>query len=225
MCFDKSRIARKVAILPMQGQPFREQLDTDPQVSAVKIYVCFPCWIWMAALEFSRNTMIQTVQKRIQKLLPRYMVPGVILVVDHIPLSAAGKVEKKALRVLFNTQDIESFTVKMDDDTDEAWTEDEQKIRAVFSEISQVPVQGIRQKSTIYEIGLDSISASQVAVKLKKVGVQVSVIDILERPSIELLSALLAEGKREFDEIEALNSYLPDFHSRFAQAVVDEKSV
>lgn len=111
--------------------------------------------------------------------LPRYMVPGVILIIGHIPRSAAEKVDKKALEVLFKKQDIQSFSVSAVED-ESAWTEDERKIRAVFSQISQVPAEQISRSSTIYEIGLDSISAAQVAMQLKHVGLQVSILDILE---------------------------------------------
>lgn len=113
--------------------------------------------------------------------LPRYMIPGVILIINHIPRSVAGKVDKKALEALFAGQDVQSFGVTSPEDEDEStWTEDERKMRDVFSQISQVPAAKISRSSTIYEIGLDSISAAQVAIKLKNVGLQVSVMDILE---------------------------------------------
>lgn len=113
--------------------------------------------------------------------LPRYMIPGVILVIDHIPLSAAGKVDKKALGTLFKEQDIQSFGHSRPEDEDEStWTENERTIRDIFSQISQVPAEQISRSSTIYEIGLDSISAAQVSMQLKSVGLQISVLDILE---------------------------------------------
>lgn len=127
--------------------------------------------------------------------LPRYMIPGVILIINHIPRSAAGKVDKKALEVLFKEQDIQSFGIPNVDDEDEnVWTEDERKIRDVFSQISQVPVEQISRSSTIYEIGLDSISAAQVAMQLKNVGLQVSVLDILEVSNFNHFVSLLTNS-------------------------------
>lgn len=131
-------------------------------------------------VDTSRDRMVGAVRIHAQKILPRYMVPGVILVVDHIPLSAAGKVDKKALTVLFHAQDIGLLSGKPMNNEDEVWTEEEKTIRTVFSEISRVPVEMIHRSSTIYEIGLDSISVSQVASRLKRLGVALSVIDILE---------------------------------------------
>lgn len=128
-----------------------------------------------SVLESSRNAA--------SSKLPRYMVPGVVLIINHIPLSAAGKIDKRALATLFNEQDIQSFasgTADTQDEDEKAWTEDERKIRDAFAQISQVPVEQISRHSTIYEIGLDSISASQVAMQLQGVGLRVSVLDILE---------------------------------------------
>lgn len=112
--------------------------------------------------------------------LPRYMIPGIVLVIDHIPRSAAGKVDKKALGELFKAQDIQSFGTSNAEEDGSTWTEDESRIREAFSQISQVPIEQISRHSTIYEIGLDSISAAQVAMQLKGAGLQISVLDILE---------------------------------------------
>ncbi|KAI5820682.1 hypothetical protein BZA77DRAFT_239966 [Pyronema omphalodes] len=127
----------------------------------------------------SKEELVQEVKEKMKKTLPRYMVPGVMLVVDHVPLSAAGKVDKKALTALFQSQSVETFSKAVVEEEEEL-TEQEIIVRKVFSQISQVPVEQISRKSTIYEIGLDSISAAQVAQKLKKEGLQVSVVDILE---------------------------------------------
>jgi acyl-CoA synthetase (AMP-forming)/AMP-acid ligase II len=112
--------------------------------------------------------------------LPRYMIPAVILIIDHVPRSAAGKVDKKTLGAFFREQDIQSFGAAGVEEDESVWTEEEKKIRSVFSQISRVPVEQISRNSTIYEIGLDSISAAQVAMQLKRIGLEISVLDILE---------------------------------------------
>lgn len=125
--------------------------------------------------------ILATSRNAAREKLPRYMIPGVILIIDHIPRSAAGKVDKKALGVLFKSQNIQSFGVSnVEGEGEDTWTEDERKIREVFSQISRVPVEQISRSSTIYEIGLDSISTAQVAMQLKRVGLQISILDILE---------------------------------------------
>ena len=115
-----------------------------------------------------------------EQALPAYMIPGVMLIIDHIPLSAAGKVDKKALKSLFAQQNIESFNESVTQESQEEWSNEEMKARKVLAAISQLPVERISKSSTIYQIGLDSISAAQVAMRLRKEGFTITVIDILE---------------------------------------------
>ncbi|PWW73490.1 hypothetical protein C7212DRAFT_359603 [Tuber magnatum] len=155
--------------------------------------------------------------------LPRYMIPGVILVIDHIPLSAAGKIDKRSLATLFKGEDIQSLTSRLvDADRGTEWTEVETKIREAFSKISRVPVEQVLRPSTIYEIGLDSISASQVAMELRKAGLQVSVIDILERPSIALLSPNLKSITGVSTAKDMSDELLSGFSARFMDQVCVE---
>ncbi|RPB02033.1 hypothetical protein L873DRAFT_1788049 [Choiromyces venosus 120613-1] len=155
--------------------------------------------------------------------LPRYMVPGVILIIDHIPLSAAGKIEKRSLETLFKEQNIQSLTSgPVDADDGAKWTEDERKIREAFSKISGVPAEQISRSFTIYEIGLDSISASQVAMELKKSGLQITVIDILERPSIASLSPKLNSVAGVPTAKDTSDELLSGFSARFMDQVCAE---
>jgi amino acid adenylation domain-containing protein len=126
---------------------------------------------------------VDSIRETALKALPSYMVPGIILVVSHIPLSTAGKIDKMELEKLFQAQDIESFGCfpkKTELTGASPWTGMEQKIREVLAEIAQVEKEKIHKSSTIYEIGLDSISATQVASKLKRLGLELTVLDILE---------------------------------------------
>lgn len=124
--------------------------------------------------------LLSTARFAAEKALPTYMVPGVMLVVDHIPLSAAGKVDKKPLKFLFSQQDIESLSESSTLDHTEEWTTEELEARNIIAETSQLPVNKVSKVSTIHQLGLDSISAAQVAMRLRKRGFIITVIDILE---------------------------------------------
>ena len=166
--FSKHTVGAKEQLVSFLAVEDRKQYGSAPQV-----------------VQHPRDHLIKTVRKVAKHTLPRYMVPGVILVIDHIPLSAAGKVNKKALEALFQEQALGAVTHDETVVKDEGWTDDERQIREVFSEISLVPVDNIHKSSTIYQLGLDSISASQVAARLKRLGIALSVIDILEVSSQE----------------------------------------
>lgn len=127
-----------------------------------------------------KERLIPAARNAAERALPTYMIPGVMIIVDHIPLSAAGKVDKKILKLLFSQQNVDSLNEFATTDVREEWSEEEIIIRKVLAEISQQPVESISKSSTIYQIGLDSISAAQVAMRLRKKGLMVTVLDILE---------------------------------------------
>lgn len=127
-----------------------------------------------------REELLSAARATAQRALPTYMVPGVMIIVDHIPLSPSGKVNKNALKALFTHLSINSFTESSTTEIDGEWNKVELEMRDILAEVSQLAPEKITKVSTIYQIGLDSISAAQVAMKLRKRGLLISVIDILE---------------------------------------------
>jgi len=74
---------------------------------------------------------------------------------------------------------------------DESWSPLELQIRAAYSAVSSAPEDRIRRDTTIYKLGLDSISAIQLANRLRKDGLLVQASDVMESPSCsELASAV-----------------------------------
>ncbi|KAL2134015.1 hypothetical protein VTI74DRAFT_1220 [Chaetomium olivicolor] len=70
----------------------------------------------------------------------------------------------------------------------EQWTSTESTIRTVFASLSSSEADWIRRKTTIYQLGLDSISAVQIATMLRKLGHQVLASDVIENPTCESLA-------------------------------------
>ncbi|RPA83004.1 hypothetical protein BJ508DRAFT_77443 [Ascobolus immersus RN42] len=169
-----------------------------------------------------KDSIIKLARKRAEEKLPRYMLPGMIIFIDHIPRSAAGKVDRKVLKAIFSAQDAASLGLEQEEAKNDApWAEKESVIRSVFSSISQVPEEKILRDSTIYQLGLDSISANQVSVELKKRGLDIGVLDILERPNIRQLSELFAADEPVIESTDAAVS-TSAFLSEFSQTHTDE---
>ncbi|CAK7231570.1 NRPS [Sporothrix bragantina] len=75
---------------------------------------------------------------------------------------------------------------------DETWNATESIIRSVLCQLSSVPEDNIRRDTTIYRLGLDSVRAVQVASALRKQGLQVSAVDVMEHPSCMGLADFLS---------------------------------
>ncbi|CAI7665164.1 unnamed protein product [Penicillium glandicola] len=78
------------------------------------------------------------------------------------------------------------------------WLPIESKIRKVLSITSGVPENSIDKSSTIFELGLDSISAIKVAALLKKQSVKLAVSDMLRAGTIENMAKAANNNQTEF---------------------------
>lgn len=80
-----------------------------------------------------------------------------------------------------------------DTNSHEEWSDSEKTVRAVFSDISKHEEASINRHTTIFQLGLDSINAVQVAAMLRKAGLDgATAMDVLENPTCSSLSAKLS---------------------------------
>jgi aryl carrier-like protein/NRPS condensation-like uncharacterized protein len=84
----------------------------------------------------------------------------------------------------------------------------EKKLRDIISTFTDFPVEKIGRDVTIFRLGLDSISAVQVATRLRKQGYNILASDILEHPTISQLSTYLSQKGVVLAEVAAY-----DFHT------------
>jgi amino acid adenylation domain-containing protein len=87
------------------------------------------------------------------------------------------------------------------------WSPVESTIRNILSVVSNVPESAIEKSSTIFELGLDSISAIKVAALLKKQSIKLAVSDMLRAGTIENMAKATNNSQREFS-ITNLSSIL-----------------
>ncbi|KAH6616759.1 hypothetical protein C7974DRAFT_51796 [Boeremia exigua] len=127
--------------------------------------------------EFRRNAMQAAKHK-----LPGYMVPQIYVFVSSIPRSMASKVDKKALSDIFKAATaVKRLSNEMV--VNHTWTDVEMLIRDVLSRLSRAPADEILPELSIYQLGLDSISAVQIASALRKQGYEASASDVLKYPT------------------------------------------
>ncbi|KAF8460398.1 hypothetical protein BDZ91DRAFT_422141 [Kalaharituber pfeilii] len=210
-----------VTIVSKHSTDAKEQLISFLALDGRKQHGAVPVVI---SDEKVREQVLTSGRRATKEALPSYMIPTIMLVIDHIPLSAAGKVDRKALKLLFSQQEIKSLGEVTTEDNFN-WSDNELIAREILAEISQLPIERITKSSTIYQIGLDSISAAQVAMRLCKQGFKLTVIDILECPSIKELSSRLIkdhEGSPKTATFNQPNSLLDAFAARHAPTLKSE---
>lgn len=82
-------------------------------------------------------------------------------------------------------------------DNKEYWTEIETIVRKILADLSNTPPENIDRHTSIFQLGLDSINAVQVASMLRRQGFIVSSSDVIECPTCARLASRLKEKPRE----------------------------
>ncbi|KAJ4376425.1 hypothetical protein N0V83_001709 [Neocucurbitaria cava] len=112
--------------------------------------------------------------------LPSYMVPQFFLFVDDIPRSMAGKIDKNALSSIFREAADAAPNGIADHGSEHRWTTLENQVRDIFARLSQMSSDDILPTTSMYQVGLDSISAVQIAAALRRQGHKVAAADVMK---------------------------------------------
>ncbi|KAK5996502.1 Nonribosomal peptide synthetase 2 [Cladobotryum mycophilum] len=78
----------------------------------------------------------------------------------------------------------------------EKWSESETRVRRVLSDLSGTPIHKVRRDTSIFQLGLDSINAVQVASILRRQGFAVSASDVVECQNCRKLAEKLAKSQK-----------------------------
>nr|WP_223759268.1 non-ribosomal peptide synthase/polyketide synthase [Myxococcus sp. RHSTA-1-4] len=116
--------------------------------------------------------------------LPDYMVPSACVVLEALPLTANGKVDRKALPAPSRRRETEYV---------EPRTETEQRLAGLWKELLGVTRVGTRDD--FFDLGGHSLLATQVVARVRSLfDVQLAVIDLFEAPTLETLAARIEAG-------------------------------
>lgn len=117
--------------------------------------------------------------------IPDYMVPSQIFIMDDLPMTQNGKFDKKAAEALCDKAQ-ESFA--------EAETEQQKYLLKVWQDILGINEIGI--DSSFFELGGDSIKAMNLSAVLQRNGINISLKDIFEYPTIRLMSTICSRKRQ-----------------------------
>lgn len=144
--------------------------------------------------------LLHKVRQACRAKLPGYMVPTYVVRLPYIPLSANNKAEIKELKRLFSSlkqEDLVSLSPSASI-APGSLTPNGQKVAAVLAEMLSISPELITPSTSIFELGLDSISALRFSRALKRAGFpQASPSLILSHPLIADLSQALDLGKAQ----------------------------
>lgn len=157
-----------------------------------------------AVIRTHSRKLISKLAAACRSKLPAYMVPTHFLPISHIPLSINNKVDARALKALYQDTALDvlqQLARREEEDTATAtigdWTEVEKLLHSVLMDMTKLDSSEINRSSTIFELGLDSVSVVGLSRRLKKSGFAAVAAAtpslVMRNPQLsQLASALLA---------------------------------
>jgi amino acid adenylation domain-containing protein len=117
------------------------------------------------------RALLSKIKSTCRTYLPGYMVPTHIIPMTRFPLSANNKADMKVLKSVYQELSLEDIqklsSMSVDQPADSA---QEQKIISVLARLIGSPEEKISSWSSIYELGLDSISVIAFSRSLRETG-------------------------------------------------------
>ncbi|MGB8355653.1 MAG: amino acid adenylation domain-containing protein [Chthoniobacteraceae bacterium] len=139
------------------------------------------------------GALIPELTSALRAKLPDYMVPSAFVVLDAMPLTSNGKIDRRALPA--------PALLNAGESQESPKTTLEEKLRDIWKQVLGIPDVGIH--TNFFEAGGDSLSALRIVNQIRDfLNEHVSLVVIFEAPTIAALAALLE--KNYADEIALL---------------------
>jgi amino acid adenylation domain-containing protein len=128
---------------------------------------------------------VEELKNHLREKLPPYMVPAVIVELEGLPLTANGKVDRKALP--------EPVVEKMEAG-EEGRTPVEEIVAGIWSEVLKLERVGV--KANFFELGGHSLAATRVVSRVRELlGAEVALRAIFETPTVEGLAQTVERAR------------------------------
>ncbi|MFA7762570.1 amino acid adenylation domain-containing protein [Streptomyces sp. NRRL S-448] len=132
---------------------------------------------------------VREVREHLAERLPRHLIPGHLVVLDSLPLTAHGKVDRSALPDPADLHDLPAEHVPPRDAVEE-------RLVAIWEGVLPGATVGVLDSA--FDHGVDSLMAAGLATAIgAEFHVPVTVADIFRNPTVEDLALLLAERAPE----------------------------
>ncbi len=159
-----------------------------------------PAWTkqWLQSTTFQNQkpeSITDELRDFLEQKLPEYMVPSAYILLDTLPLTANGKVNRLALPAP------ESLLLQQTAASVKPQTEFEQLVAAIWQEVLQLEQVGIHDN--FFELGGNSLLMVKTQVKLQEnLGQEVPIVDMFKCPTIDSLVKYLSQNQSTETSVE-----------------------
>ncbi|WP_175956069.1 non-ribosomal peptide synthetase [Burkholderia sp. BCC0405] len=129
----------------------------------------------------------RTLRAHLQKRLPAHMVPAAVVLLDRLPLTTNGKLDRAALP---SAQQAAAVAAPATDDTRDPATATERVVASVYAEV--LGIVRVGRAGHFFELGGHSLLATQVAARLRdEHGIDLRLRTIFDHPTVQGLAAAI----------------------------------
>ncbi|MBF4208259.1 amino acid adenylation domain-containing protein [Pseudomonas donghuensis] len=147
--------------------------------------------------------------------LPDYMVPAQLILLQQLPLTANGKLDRKALPAPAQQAASDAYSAPQG--------ELEQQLAAIWEDVLKVPRVG--RQDNFFELGGDSIISIQVVSRAREAGIRFTPKDLFQHQSVQRLARVASAGAAQAPSasgpVEGRLTLLPIQQMFFENEVVD----
>ncbi|XDG04592.1 hypothetical protein ABKA04_004207 [Annulohypoxylon sp. FPYF3050] len=158
------------------------------------------------------NSRLEKIKQHLSLVLPSYMVPTIWICLEEMPQLISGKVDRKAIKQWIQSMSHDMYDNIMGNDAAEANVEIisgslADKLRQLWSETLNVPIEAIGMNTIFFASGGDSIAAMQIVSKAREIGLVVTVRGIMTAKTLGGLVALVRDSQDASTEMDVDKRY------------------
>ncbi|RMV95586.1 Pyoverdine sidechain peptide synthetase IV, D-Asp-L-Ser component, partial [Pseudomonas caricapapayae] len=204
---EPAEVARVLLGLPAVAQASVLALPVDDDETRLQLVA-----YCVAATDTGLN--VDSLREQLAARLPDYMVPAQIMLLDRLPLTANGKLDKRALPKPGVVK--QRYTAPVG--------EIEEKLAAVWADV--LKLEQVGSTDNFFELGGDSILSLQIIARAKRQGIKLSPKQLFEKQTIgQLASVARLIQKKPAAGVELVSGSLPllPIQARFFELDIPER--
>ncbi|KAJ2980585.1 hypothetical protein NQ176_g2549 [Zarea fungicola] len=159
------------------------------------------------------SEIIQNIQSHLEKVLPYFMVPSLLVPIAKLPLTVSGKTDRRRLRIFASEllpSQLGEIRSLAEMQNRQPRSKSEKQMRQLWSQVLNLEESTIGLDDSFFRLGGDSVAAMKLVGAARRVGIVLTVADIFRQPSLELQAKDLTTLAPELNEVIAPFSMLTD---------------
>nr|POE53254.1 nonribosomal peptide synthetase dtxs1 [Quercus suber] len=138
-----------------------------------------------------RISMSEDAMAKLSELLPAYMIPTVFFSLPKLPSTPSGKVDRKELRDVGNSQSLEQIVLTSSGGKQRPRSDAERNLCNLWAKVLDFDANSIGMDDRFFRLGADSISAMRLVVAARRAGIRLSITDVFRNLTLHELSQLI----------------------------------